>query len=389
VIIKGLDGHDPAGRARTGLRAVIRRRRGTRRDGGFTILELLVVIAIIAILVGLLFPALQVVRESSRRASCFNNLRQLAQATLRYADAMKYMPGWRNAVGAYSIVRAESDPTKACVSWTVPVLPYIEQQAIHQWYDSYAAATAAASDPATVGIPVYACPSNRRERQANEPAQLSYAANIGTGTEVLKGSGSQATQFTGDGVFADAVGNMPTAATYDASRPTYPPASVTAKDAAVDGAAETILFTERSGARAPTDINWSDNPRAVKANRGALSSNHGVLHPPAIGSGWRTDIRVINPSAETRPTPAPVPPGMNEDDWPARYPSSNHPNAVAVTFCDGHTRVVSERIDAWVYCQLLSSGGPLLSPTVVDWQQHFDEAGALVPYTFKTTDLVK
>lgn len=368
----------------------IHQRSATRTfRGGFTLIELLVVIAIIAILVGLLFPALQVVRESSRRASCFNNLRQLAQATLRHAETLRYLPGWRNAFGAYTTSRAGTDPTKACVSWTVPILPHLEQLAVHQWYEAYSAASSSATDPAAVTVPVFVCPSNRRERQVNDPAQLSYAANIGTGAEVLKENGSHAAQYTGDGVISDAVGNLPTDATYDASRPTYGPAAIAARDATPDGAAETILFTERSGARAPNDIVWSDNPRAVRTNKGAISSNHGVLQPPAIGSGWRTDIRLINPTAETRPLPAPVPAGLNVEDWPARYPSSNHPNAVAVTFCDGHTRVVSDRIDAWVYCQLLSSGGASLSPAVADWQQQFDESGVLVPYTFKTADLVK
>jgi prepilin-type processing-associated H-X9-DG protein len=240
-----------------------------------------------------------------------------------------------------------------------------------------------------VRIPVYVCPSNRREQEAGAAAQLSYAANAGTGAEVLNTDGPRDTQFTGDGVFADAVGNLKTAATHDDSRPEYEPAIMTTKDASADGAAETILFTERAGSRAPDDVVWSANPRAVKASRGALSSNHGVLHPPAIGSGWRTDIQVINPTAETRPLPAPISGGMNVDDWPARYPSSNHPNAVNVTFCDGHTRVITERIDAWVYCQLLSSGGTMLSPVVKDWQQQFDDSGLLVPYTFKPSDLVK
>jgi prepilin-type N-terminal cleavage/methylation domain-containing protein len=106
-----------------------------RRDG-FTLLELLVVIAIIAILVGLLFPALQIARESVRRTSCASNLRQLGQATMMHAESRKYLPGWRNEVTAYTVARSAIDKTKACVSWTVPILPYIEQQPIYQWYDA-------------------------------------------------------------------------------------------------------------------------------------------------------------------------------------------------------------------------------------------------------------
>ncbi len=63
------------------------------RRGGFTLIELLVVIAIIAILVGLLFPALSSAREKSRRSSCANNIRQIAMAMIAYSDDFKgYFP---------------------------------------------------------------------------------------------------------------------------------------------------------------------------------------------------------------------------------------------------------------------------------------------------------
>ena len=64
-----------------------------RRRCGLTIVELLVTIAIIAILVGMLSPALQMVRESARRTSCANNLRQIALGMATYDDAQKQLPG--------------------------------------------------------------------------------------------------------------------------------------------------------------------------------------------------------------------------------------------------------------------------------------------------------
>lgn len=353
-----------------------------------TIVELLVTIAIIALLVGILSPALQVVRESARRTSCANNLRQIALGMANYDDAQKQLPGWRNALDAYTKVRSQTDPKNACVSWTVPILPQIESKAAHDWFTTFKAeADAAAGNPSTLKIPTYHCPS-RGEVTTTSP--LAYAVNAGTGGEELAEATTPASQFEGDGVFVDAVGNLPGDPTFDDSRPTYSPAIVTLKKVAVDGAGFTILLTERSGPNAAQNISWSANPVAVKANVGARVENHSVLHPLAIGVGARTDLQVINPTADTCPLPnPPVVPAADPDNWKERYPSSRHPGAVNVAFCDGRTRVLRNGIDPWVYCQLLSSDSKRVSARVADWQQAVDASGNLSPYELKPSDLVR
>lgn len=358
---------------------------GRRR--GVTIVELLVTIGIIAILVGILIPALQVVRESARRTSCANNLRQIALGMATYDDATKQLPGWRNVLDTYTKVRISTDPRAACVSWTVPILPYIENKAIHDWYTAYTtAAASSAGNPSTKKISTYACVS-RGDVTTTSP--LSYAVNAGTGGEELDEASTPGSQFEGDGVFTDAVGNLQGEPMFDASRPTYKPAVVTLKKVAVDGLGFTLLLTERSGPNAAKDISWSANPVLVRANVGAQVENHSVLHPLEIGVGTRTDLQLINPTADTCPLPNPPLPGANVDDWKERYPSSRHPGAVNVAFCDGRTRVLRNGIDPWVYCQLLSSNGKAVSPRVADWQKSVDASGNLSPYDLKADDLVR
>ena len=358
-----------------------------RRRCGLTIVELLVTIAIIAILVGMLSPALQMVRESARRTSCANNLRQIALGMATYDDAQKQLPGWRNVLDAYTKVQSQTDAKKACVSWTVPILPHIESKPIHDWYASFTvAADAVAGNPSTLKIATYACPT---QGKVDLSSPLAYAVNAGTGGEEFDESSATPVQFKGNGVFVDSVGNLPESPTFDSSRPTYKPAVVSLRKVALDGAGFTLLLTERSGPSVSTLPSWSANPVAVRKNVGALVENHSVLHPLAIGLGSRFDLQVINPTADTIPLPNPPPEKVNLEDWRERYPSSRHPGAVNVAFCDGRTRVLRNGIDAWVYCQLLSSDSKTVSARVADWQQVPNGSGGLTPYTLNPSDLVR
>ena len=98
---------------------------------GFTLIELLVVIAIIAVLIGLLLPAVQQVREAANRMSCQSNLKQLALAMHHYHDAFGVL------VEGVPPPRPPTTYTCCWGTWMMPVLPFLEQDALWKAYENY------------------------------------------------------------------------------------------------------------------------------------------------------------------------------------------------------------------------------------------------------------
>src|ERR1700712_3913424 len=101
------------------------------RRSGFTLIELLVVIAIIAILIGLLLPAVQKVREAAARAKCTNNLKQVAIACHAYHDQNGRLPP---ALWVRGSQVGWTDENNCGPSWAVVILPFMEQGPLFNQY---------------------------------------------------------------------------------------------------------------------------------------------------------------------------------------------------------------------------------------------------------------
>jgi prepilin-type N-terminal cleavage/methylation domain-containing protein/prepilin-type processing-associated H-X9-DG protein len=359
---------------------------------GVTLVELLVVISIVATLAALLMPALSMVREAARKTSCVNNLASIAKGCMAYEAALGQLPGWRNRLDGFSRSKVQAnEKEKACVSWAVSLLPYLGEREIFGWYEKYTGA-GGVDDATRKRIAPYVCPSVAAETQQKVPAALSYVVNAGSGGRVLKGTGPTARQYRGDGVFVDAVGNVPSADTYVTAVQQYQPATASLEMVgAGDGDASTVLVAERSGLLVPKTVKWSANPRPAASGAPASETLHAFLQPidivsgssyspdPKTGrNGWMSEAKRLVDFED----------GTKVPEAFLRYPSSAHGKGFPVAFCDGHVQVLGENIDPWVYAQLLSSDQANRSPEVDGWEK-YKLNGSLVHYILDAKDVEK
>jgi prepilin-type N-terminal cleavage/methylation domain-containing protein len=136
----------------------------------FTLIELLVVIAIIAILIGLLLPAVQKVREAAARIKCANNLKQIGIAMHAHHDALGYLPSAHVEIG-----------TQYYMNWGIAILPFVEQQNLFMQYNNKLPNTHAANLPVLqTHLSVFVCPMDQRVNQLIIPETAAPSGGAGT-----------------------------------------------------------------------------------------------------------------------------------------------------------------------------------------------------------------
>lgn len=148
-----------------------------RRCNGFTLVELLVVIAIIGVLVALLLPAVQAAREAARRSQCMNNVKQIGLAVLNYEAAQEHFP-------AGSTTRRASISGPYFSTWSVDILPQLEQPAVYDLWDPALRFTHPDHKQLReTFVASYQCPSDRGNNELTKPES-------GPGSNLLWAPGS-------------------------------------------------------------------------------------------------------------------------------------------------------------------------------------------------------
>jgi type II secretory pathway pseudopilin PulG len=317
-----------------------------RRSRAFTVVELLVVISIIALLMGLLLPAVQAAREQGRRAVCASNMTQLGKGIQLYISSKgnyppsRSFPSWQSP---YSVNRPVNwnDTTLPAqdeyVNWVHYILQYgikpdVDQQ-IDQMGQQFAKAlqtnvNAPRPDVWAVGgrIDVMICPSDLSNEDDAEKS--SYQCNVGRPDDITPTPNSLPFDWRANGVFCNRL--QGTSDPHQIEQTT--PGDIR------DGESNTIMLAENVNAQV-----WNLSPEEYH-----------------VGIVWRD------------PFNDPPFPGLNKDfigtgaDYNHARPSAYHPSGFNIIKCDGSTQFVAATIQYQVYMQLMTS-----------WGQRYIEPGTL------------
>lgn len=289
-----------------------------RARPGFTLIELLVVIAIIGILVGLLLPAVQKVREAASNTQCNNNLKQIALGMILYHDnggTNRFPQGGGDPGSQNPAIRA------FYFGWTFQIYPFIEQQSLYNlvpnptdpFYDISTDANGSTilNTLDTTPVKIFYCPARRIPKLYHGDAITDYAGNSGTtGT---------------DGVIV--LNNSPN---FSGVRMGH----------VVDGKSNTMLVGERriNIASMNSTSDCYDNEPAVRA-----ANDCDVLRrAQVVGTSWLTPAQDLNDPTNTN---------YFCGSTLCQFGSS-HPRGMYVALCDGSVRRVGYGVDPTTFMSL-------------------------------------
>jgi prepilin-type N-terminal cleavage/methylation domain-containing protein/prepilin-type processing-associated H-X9-DG protein len=314
-----------------------------RRRSGFTLIELLVVIAVIAILIALLVPAVQKVREAASRTQCINNLKQIGLAAHNYHGVMKAFPPGRIS------------PSNA--SPLVLLLPHLEQANKYNQFDFNSDINTSATNAAarTQDVAIFLCPSDASAAKfSTDLGRSNYMASLGANAALGNTDG------TTGGVF-------------------YVNSKIRVTHI-TDGASNTAMFAEvkrgsRTGAASQDPLNVTCVPYASWDASAANDFNYfEACNTPTASDYDYTGLEyyraavpwtafythTVPPNHQNRDCVRAV--GLNKGHQAAR---SYHPGGVNVLLSDGSARFVSDSISLTTWKALGTRAGN--EPLGADW----------------------